>query len=46
MKQGDNFIAASKIADELFAEEAKVKLSFNDSHNILSDLGEIRKSHR
>lgn len=35
MKQGDNFIAASKIADELFAEEAKVFGYEKDSEEYL-----------
>lgn len=29
-------------AMKFFGEEAKIKLSFNDSHNILADLGEIK----
>ena len=38
----DNKKQILRNAMKFFAEEAKVKLSFNDSHNILSDLGEIK----
>ena len=48
----ENFVIDSILADDTkkqtlrnamkyYAEEAKIKLSFNDSHNILSDLGDI-----
>jgi molecular chaperone DnaK len=48
----DNFIIDSILADDtkkqilrnamkFYAEETKIKLSFNDTHNILSDLGDI-----
>lgn len=38
----DNKKQILRNAMKFFAEEAKVKLSFNDSHNILSDLREIK----
>lgn len=41
MKQGDNFIAASKIADELFAEEAKVFGYEKDSEEYLKLYGKM-----
>ncbi|MBQ4915295.1 Hsp70 family protein [Maribacter sp. MMG018] len=48
----ENYIINSILADDakkqilrnamkFYAEEAKIKLSFNDTHNILSDLGDI-----
>jgi molecular chaperone DnaK len=48
----DNFVIDSLMGDDVkkqvlrnamkfYAEEAKIKLSFNDTHNILSDLGDI-----
>ena len=48
----ENFIIDSILADDtkkqilrnamkFYAEETKIKLSFNDTHNILSDLGDI-----
>lgn len=48
----DNFVIDSILADDtkkqilrnamkFYAEETKIKLSFNDTHNILSDLGDI-----
>lgn len=48
----ENFVIDSILADDtkrqilrnamkFYAEEAKIKLSFNDTHNILSDLGDI-----
>lgn len=48
----ENFVIDSILADDtkkqilrnamkFYAEETKVKLSFNDTHNILSDLGDI-----
>lgn len=48
----DNFMIDSILADDtkkqilrnamkFYAEETKIKLSFNDTHNILSDLGDI-----
>ena len=38
----DNKKQILRNAMKFFGEEAKIKLSFNDSHNILSDLGEIK----
>ena len=48
----ENFVIDSILADDIkkqilrnamkfYAEETKIKLSFNDTHNILSDLGDI-----
>ena len=37
----DNKLQNLRQAMKFYAEDAKIKLSFNDSHNILSDLGDI-----
>ncbi|MCT4035281.1 heat-shock protein Hsp70 [Elizabethkingia anophelis] len=39
--QDDNKKQILRNAMKFYAEETKIKLSFNDSHNILSDLGDI-----
>ncbi|MEO9534313.1 MAG: Hsp70 family protein [Crocinitomicaceae bacterium] len=37
----DNKLQILRQAMKFYAEDAKIKLSFNESHNILSDLGDI-----